>query len=127
MKRIIPILALATAANLAGPPLASSATARAAVQGVAPVAPVAVMDGTSRTLLPNGKWRYGLTGINSYDPDGTITSYYWEPDGYCLAGGTYSTTFSLDIPDGYYCTIRLTVTDNSNATNSVVYAIIGGD
>lgn len=124
MKRIIPILALAAAASLAAPPLATSATARAAVQAVAPVA---VMDVTSRTLLSNGKWRYGFSGTNSYDPDGTIVSYFWKPDAYCLAAGTYSTTHSLDIPDGYYCSITLTVTDNSNSTHSVVQVIIGGD
>jgi hypothetical protein len=123
MKRIVPILALAAAATLAGPSLATSATARAAVQGVAPVA---VMDVTSVTQLSNGKWRHTFTGANSYDPDGTITSYYWKPDGACLAGGTYSTTYTMDIPDGHYCTITLTVTDNSSSTDSEVLVIVGG-
>lgn len=123
MKRIIPILALAAAATLAVPSFATSATVRAAVQGVAPVA---VMDVTSATQLSNGKWRYTFTGINSYDPDGTVTSYYWKPDGACLAGGTSSTTTYMDIPDGYYCTMTLTVTDNSNYADSEVMVIVGG-
>ena len=123
MKRIIPIL-LAAAATLAGPSLITSATARAAVQGVA--APVAVMDVTSVTQLSNGKWRHTFTGLSSYDPDGTITSYYWKPDGACLAAGTYSTTYTVDIPDGYYCSITLTVTDNSSSTDSEVVVIVGG-
>lgn len=123
MKRIIPVLALAAAATLAGPSLITSATARAAVQGAAPVA---VMDVTSETQLSNGKWRYTFTGLNSYDPDGSITSYHWKPDGACLAEGTYSTTYYVDIPDGHYCSITLTVTDNSSSTDSEVMVIVGG-
>jgi hypothetical protein len=123
MKRIIPIFALATAATLAGPPLTTSATARPAVRDVAPVA---VMEVTSATLLPNGKWRYWFTGSASYDPDGTITSYHWQPDGYCRADGASSTTYYMDIPDGYYCSLVLTVTDNSNSTDDEVMVIVGG-
>ena len=123
MKRIIPIFALATVATLASPPLTTSATARPAVRDVAPVAEMQV---TSATLLSNGKWRYWFSGSASYDPDGTITSYHWAPDGYCRADGAYSTTYYMDIPDGYYCSLVLTVTDNSNSTDDAVMVIVGG-
>jgi hypothetical protein len=123
MKRIIPIFALATAATLASPPSATSATARPAVRSVAPVAEIQV---PSWMQLSNGKWRYWFDGSASYDPDGTITSYHWQPDGACLAAGTYSTTTYMDIPDGQYCSIVLTVTDNSSSTDTDVMVIVGG-
>lgn len=123
MKRIIPILALAAAATVAGSPLTTSATARPAVRSVAPVAEIQV---TSATLLSNGKWRYTFSGSTSYDPDGTITSYYWQPDAYCRTDGAYATTYYMDIPDGHYCSVVLTVTDNSNYTDDDVMVIVGG-
>lgn len=123
MKRVIPIFALATAATLAGPPLTTSATARPAVRDVAPVAEIEV---PSRTLLSNGKWRYWYSGTASYDPDGTITSYHWQPDGHCRTDAAYSTTYYMDIPDGDYCSVTLTVTDNSNDSNYAFSVIVGG-
>jgi K319-like protein len=124
MKRILPILALAAAATLAGPAHTTSATARPTVRSVAPVAEIT---GTPMTRLSNGKWRYVFSGSTSYDPDGTIVSYYWTPAAGCAGSGTYSTTITLDIVDGDYCSLTLTVTDNSSATDSEAVVFIAGD
>lgn len=126
MKRIVPILALATAATLAGrpdTPLTTSATVRPAVRSVAPVA---VMRVTSKKPIPGGKWRYWFSGSTSYDPDGTISSYYWYPDAYCRLDGAYGTTYYMDIPDGESCGLTLTGTDNSRDTDSDIQYFTGG-
>jgi PKD repeat protein len=56
-----------------------------------------------------------VDAIGSYDPDGTIVSYYWSfGDGGGATGITATHTYSL--PATY--TITLTVTDNDNLTNT---------
>jgi len=50
---------------------------------------------------------------NSFDPDGTITSYAWDlGDGTTASGGTISHAYAA----GGYRTVTLTVTDNAGAT-----------
>lgn len=62
---------------------------------------------------------YKLDGRGSYDPDGSLTGYLWELYG----GGTWQTIgensfiyYKLTATGVF--TVRLTVTDNSGATNS---------
>lgn len=85
-------------------------------------APVAVITNSSQKPVGwvNGKavMRFYFRGINSYDPDGTITQYYWYPDSKCRMDPAYTEAYYMDIPEGTRCGLMLTVTDNAGAQNT---------
>ena len=63
-------------------------------------------------------------GSGSYDPDGEIMSYDWDfGDGTTDMGETVSHTF---IDPGVY-TVKLTVTDNLSAVDSVVITVLASE
>lgn len=74
--------------------------------------PVAVVTWT-RHVISNGM-RYSLNGTGSYDPDGTIVSYFWanncppQPE-------SIQTTTTIDVADGDTCSVTLIVWDNEDA------------
>lgn len=119
MKRAASLLSVVLATALAGcqdAPVTAPASPQPSITNQAPVAVIRV---TSRKPLPNGKVRVSFSGTSSYDPDGTITQYYWYPDYYCRPDPAYGSTFYMDVPVGDSCGLTLTVTDDQGATNSV--------
>ena len=89
-----------------------SASTTAVISSPVNVPPVALPGGPYNALRGSV---FTLSGSNSSDSDGTITSYAWLfGDGTSGTGATTSKTYAAT---GIY-TITLTVTDNSGATNS---------
>ena len=81
-------------------------------------APVAVITQThAKPMIVNGYevMRYSLSGTSSYDPDGSIASYYWSSSCIYIANG-YNSTYTIDVRAGDTCEVNLYVTDNAGAT-----------
>lgn len=77
--------------------------------------PVAVITWT-RHLYSWG-FRYSLNGTGSYDPDGTIASYFWAND--CPPKPeTNTVNTTIDIYWGETCRVSLEVWDNLDAFGS---------
>ena len=75
--------------------------------------PVASFTESAEIIYLNETIHFNATG--SYDPDGNITSYFWEfGDGTNATGVTTEHSYPLE---GNY-TVTLTVTDDDDATNS---------
>ncbi|MEN8167639.1 MAG: PKD domain-containing protein [Pseudomonadota bacterium] len=96
-----------------------SSSAPAGVVGL--LDPVMVVINDPPTADPGGPYtasvgeNIAFDGTNSFDPDGSISSYAWDfGDGGSGNGSTPSHAYSVD---GNY-TVSLTVTDNDNATDS---------
>ncbi|HEX4850220.1 MAG TPA: T9SS type A sorting domain-containing protein, partial [Puia sp.] len=68
-------------------------------------------------ILPTSSTK--LDGTNSFDPDGTITSYYWSqvsgPSNAVITSGNTATPTVSNLVVGQYV-FELTVTDNSSAS-----------
>lgn len=83
--------------------------------------PVAVITSTGSQLVvqfPNGSSgrRFFLTAADSYDPDGTVTSWWWSSD--CINNPTVpgSETYTLEVYTGETCDVSLRVWDNDGAS-----------
>lgn len=126
MKHISPLVPLLAAA-LAGCQDAGVTAPDTARLDLTNQSPVAVIRVTRELPLLNGKTRYYFSGTSSYDPDGSITQYYWYPQAYCRIDGAGTTTYYMDVPNGESCGLTLTVTDNGGATGSVVNYYVGGE
>ncbi|BFM21479.1 alpha amylase C-terminal domain-containing protein [Gilvimarinus japonicus] len=81
--------------------------------------PVAIIEGAPETLDTGSQ--VTLSGVNSYDSDGSIVSYLWS-----TGATTSNITATLNNPGT--ATFSLTVTDNQGATDSREVSIqVGGD
>jgi hypothetical protein len=78
-------------------------------------APVAAITYTRHPFT--GYMRYYLNGTGSYDPDGTIASYFWANNCPPAPESSASTT-TLDVPYGTSCSVTLEVWDNEGAFGS---------
>lgn len=78
-------------------------------------APVAVITYTQHPFT--GYMRYYLNGTGSYDPDGTIASYFWANNCWPAPESSASTT-TLDVPWGTSCSVTLEVWDNQGEFGS---------
>lgn len=117
MRRLA-IATLVAAATLAGcesAPTASRTAAPGARMDGINQPPVAVITKTQHPY-PWGM-RYYLSGASSYDPDGTIASYFWANN--CPSKPEASTvTTTIDIYFGETCSVTLEVWDNLGAFGS---------
>lgn len=117
MRRIA-LAALFAAATLAGcdsTPTAARAPAGGPRLDGTNQPPVAVITKTKHIYT----WgvRYSLSGASSYDPDGTIASYFWANN--CPTKPEASTvTTTIDIYWGETCSVTLEVWDNLGAFGS---------
>lgn len=111
---------LAAAAVLASAAVGSgareaTAAAPAARMNVAPVANITYVSSRPMWTTPSSWWmRHKFSSAGSYDPDGSIASYYWttsctnNPDG-------HSSTYQVDVLPGATCLVDLWVYDNEGA------------
>lgn len=74
--------------------------------------PVAVVTWTRRPI--SGGMRYTLNGSGSYDPDGTIASYFWANNCWPQPESTQVIT-TIDVPTNGSCSVTLDVWDNEGA------------
>jgi PKD repeat protein len=79
----------------------------------APIAPIAVINGPYSGKIGD---TIQFSSAGSYDPDGTITAYYWD-----FGDSSFSNQANPTHAYGsqQIFTVKLTVTDNSGATNTV--------
>jgi len=63
-----------------------------------------------------GGMRYSLSGTGSYDPDGTIVSYFWAND--CSQPESTQSTTTIDVTGGGTCSVTLEVWDNEDGFGS---------
>ncbi|HEV2149469.1 MAG TPA: hypothetical protein VGR37_18865 [Longimicrobiaceae bacterium] len=120
MRRFTWMAALTAVATLSAcdaTPTAAPGAARLQVTAMSNQAPVAVLELTrAKPMIVNGHevLRHYLTGVNSYDPDGSIASYYWSSSCVYVPDG-YSSTYTVDVRMGDTCEVNLYVTDNLGA------------
>ncbi|MFL5539803.1 MAG: hypothetical protein ACJ8J0_12460 [Longimicrobiaceae bacterium] len=115
--RRLSLAALFAAAALAGCESAPT-TARAPADGArmdeTNQPPVAVITKTPPKHIYTWGVRYYLSSASSYDPDGTIASYFWAND--CPPKPEANTaTTSIDIYWGETCRVSLELWDNLGA------------
>ena len=84
----------------------------------------AVITGTSQISLPTNS--VGLSGSNSYSPNGSISRYRWEkvsgPSSFSISGPNNRLTTVSSLVQGTYV-IRLTVTDSKGASGYTDFSI----
>lgn len=78
-------------------------------------APVAVVTWTRHVIT--GGMRYSLNGTGSYDPDGTIVSYFWANNCWPQPESIQTTT-TIDVATGDTCSVTLEVWDNEDGFGS---------
>jgi Secretion system C-terminal sorting domain/PKD domain len=86
--------------------------------------PVAVAGSNQTITLPTNS--VTLDGSKSYDPDGSISAYAWSVisgPGATLTNASAASTVATGLSQGTYI-FKLQVTDNSNATASVLDTVI---
>ena len=86
--------------------------------------PVAIGDGARTVTLPASNTL--LNGTKSYDPDGTITNYLWtmvSGNGAVITSPSSASTTVKGLTQGLSI-FKLTVTDNNNASASVLDSIL---
>ena len=82
------------------------------------VAPVAVISGTSRTVINSEKT---YSAASSYDPNGTIASYKWSVTGATISGSSTDSTVKVVFGSSEgSATISLVVTDNEEKDSATV-------
>jgi hypothetical protein len=76
---------------------------------------------SASTLAPYPGTTVNFNAVNSYDPDGYLTSYHWDfGDGTTGSGQTVSHVYKYAGGD----TVVLTVTDNAGLTNQVSQQVV---
>jgi hypothetical protein len=106
------LFAVAALAGCDSAPTAARAPSNGARMDLTNQPPVAVITKT-RHLYAWG-YRYYLSGTSSYDPDGTIASYFWAND--CPPKAEENTvTTTIDIYWGETCRVSLELWDNLGA------------
>lgn len=83
-------------------------------------------------LPPNAQFNYqrqnknkiDLDGTPSNDPDGTVVSWEWDVGNDGTIDYTGQTVGNADVPEG--TPVKLTVTDNHGATDTIVKTVNGG-
>lgn len=116
--RLLALAAVAATASFAGcdaTPTALKTPGASPRHDLTNQPPVAVVTYTSRLIL--GGKRYTLNGSGSYDPDGTIDSYFWANNCWPQPESNQVTT-TIDVATGTSCSVTLEVWDNEGAFGS---------